>query len=93
MSIFSRAAHDHLGLGRLIISPVIVPRTSAGNFSAAAMPSSSDPIQQQLEVFSCISGGFRFPNVIASPSLRIPSTLDVMKRSEHLGAAVGAARL
>lgn len=58
MSIYSRAAHG-LGVGRLIISPVIVPRTSAGNFSAAAtgMPSesSSDPIQQQLKVFSCLT--------------------------------------
>lgn len=58
MSIYSRAAHG-LGVGRLIISPVIVPRTSAENFSAAAtgMPSesSSDPIQQQLKVFSCLT--------------------------------------
>lgn len=58
LSIYSRAAHG-LGVGRLIISPVIVPRTSAGNFSAAAtgMPSesSSDPIQQQLKVFSCLT--------------------------------------
>lgn len=106
MSIYSRAAHG-LGVGRLIISPVIVPRTSTGNFSAAAMPaidfgSNSTTTQSILMLDhhvvrahwqNDISGGFQHSNVIASPSLRAQSTLDVMKRSEHLGAVVGAAQL
>lgn len=55
MSIYSRAAHG-LGVGRLIISQSLCLELPPGTFpQRPCLPSTSDPIQQQLKVFSCLT--------------------------------------